>query len=121
MTLQAASEIMKNNDRLKRKEAYLKIWNRRLEEKGKLDILFDDLIEMRQKISINANFDNYRDYKFRELGRFDYSVNDCFEFHKSIQECVVPVIGEWELDRKQKLNLDSLKPWDLLEIHMTNV
>ncbi len=113
MTMQEASEIMKDNDRSKRESAYLKIWNRRLEDKEKLDLLFDKLIVMRQNISYNADFNNYRDYKFKELGRFDYNVDDCFEFHKSIKESVVPVISQWELERKTKLNLDVLKPWDL--------
>ena len=84
MTMQEASEIMKDNDRTKRESAYLTIWNRRLEHKEKLDLLFDKLIAMRQNISYNADFNNYRDYKFKELGRFDYNVDDCFEFHQSI-------------------------------------
>ena len=113
MTMQKAGEIMKDNDRSKRESAYLKIWNRRIKDKDKLDSLFNDLISMRQEISHNADFSNFRDYKFKDLGRFDYDVDDCFQFHKSIKECVVPVISQWELERKKSLKIDSLKPWDL--------
>ena len=51
------------------------------EDHEKLDVLFSELITLRQKISVNADFANYRDYKFVEMGRFDYTKEDCFQFH----------------------------------------
>ena len=37
-----------------------------------------------QKIAKNAGFEKYRDYMFPAMGRFDYTPEDCFNFHNSI-------------------------------------
>jgi oligoendopeptidase F len=49
---------------------------------------------------------------FKALGRFDYTPADCFDFHNSIQSEVVPILNGLAIDRKKKLNIPSLRPWD---------
>ena len=44
-------------------------------------------------MALNAGFDNYRDYKFAEMGRFDYTKEDCFQFHEAVKLHVLP-LGE---------------------------
>jgi oligoendopeptidase F len=112
MTLQKAGTLLKDPDRFKREEAFRKINAVRLRHKKTLDDLFDNLIRIRTQIAHNAGFENYRDYKFVELGRFDYTVKDCFEFHDSVQKVVVPMISKLDYKRKDKLGLSALKPWD---------
>ena len=41
---------------------------------------------------VNAGFDNFRDYKFVEMGRFDYTKEDCFRFHDSVKEYILPLV-----------------------------
>jgi oligoendopeptidase F len=62
---------------------------------------------------LNAGFSNYRDYKFIELDRFDYTPKECFRFHDSVQQAVVPVLDELTGERNRELNLPVLRPWDL--------
>ena len=112
-TLQAAAKFLKNTDRKIREEVYYLIQNRRFEDVEKLDTLFDDLIELRQKIATNTNFENYRDYMFKAMGRFDYTVADCEAFHQSIKTHLVPLLNEATVKRKEMLKLNELKPWDL--------
>ncbi len=112
-TLQAAAKYLKNTDRKIREEVYLLIQNRRFEDVKKLDALFDKLIELRQKVANNVNFDNYRDYKFKAMGRFDYTIEDCQAFHSSIKSNLVPLLDEVTNRRKKTLELNKLKPWDL--------
>ena len=76
---------MKDTDREKRKEAFEKINARRLLDKKRLDELLDELIEKRQLVAKHAT-DNYIDYKFQAMGRFDYDKADYAAFHKSIAE-----------------------------------
>ncbi len=78
-----------------------------------MDRLYDELIEIRQDIARNAGFENYRDYMFRKKERFDYSPNDCFAFHKAVEEYVVPLLRELDRDRRDKLTVDPLRPFDL--------
>lgn len=112
LTLQQASVLLMSTDRNKREAVYHKITNRRLQDKQTLDDLFTKLISLRHQVSVNADFNNFRDYMFKAMGRFDYTPKDCFDFHESIQSEVVPILNELAADRKKKLKVDSLKPWD---------
>lgn len=112
MTMQKASLLLKSTDREKRETIYNKLTTRRLQDENALDNLFDELIALRQKIAKNAGFDNYRDYMFAALGRFDYTPKDCFNFHDAIAKEIVPIINSFEQKRKDKLGNESYKPWD---------
>ncbi len=112
-TLQQASKFLESHDRSLREEVYRKINERRLQDKEPLNELFDKLIVRRQEIAVNADFKNYRDYRFRELGRFDYTAEDCFRFHQAVKEHVLPLVNTIYNKKKAKLGLEVLKPWDL--------
>jgi len=113
LTMQKASLLLKSNDRNKREDIYNKITSRRKEDEQTLDNLFDELIELRQKIAKNAGFSNYRDYMFAAMGRFDYNPEDCFNFHNAIEKEIVPIISTFENRRKEKLGYTNYKPWDI--------
>ncbi|MGZ3898775.1 MAG: M3 family oligoendopeptidase [Bacteroidia bacterium] len=112
MTLQKASVYLKDLDRKIREEVYYKIQERRGKDEQALNDLFNKLIGLRHKVAINTGFPNYRDYKHRALGRFDYTVQDCLNFHESVKQHVVPLIKEHDLKRKEKLKLEDYRPWD---------
>jgi oligoendopeptidase F len=111
-TLQQASKFLESPKRELREEVYRKIQERRLQDKEQLDELFTKLVALRDKVGKNAGFENYRDYKFKDLGRFDYTKEDCFQFHEAVKNQVRPLV-DFIYDRKrQKLGLPSLRPWD---------
>jgi oligoendopeptidase F len=111
-TLQQAAKFLESPDRAKREEVYRKINERRLQDKDALDDLYTKLIQKRHQVALNAGFENYRDYKFKELGRFDYNKEDCFQFHRAVKEHVLPLVNEIYERKRVKLGLDSLRPWD---------
>ncbi len=112
ITLQQAALYFKNPDRKIREEVYQIIQARKKQDENSLNKLFDELLQLRHKIAVNAGFKNYRDYKFKELGRFDYNVNDCSNFHASVKKYFVPLSKAIDEQRKKKLGNDSYKPWD---------
>lgn len=112
-TLEQASAFLRSTDRQIRQNAWQAISERRLRDKNKLDELFNKLVRLRQQIAKNAGFDNFRDYMFAAMGRFDYNVDDCMHFHQAIERTVVPVLKERAEGRKKALGLDQLKPWDM--------
>ncbi|MBC7589260.1 MAG: M3 family oligoendopeptidase, partial [Chitinophagaceae bacterium] len=112
-TLQQASKFLESKDRKLREEVYRKIQDRRLQDKDAMQDLYSKLIEKRDLVAQNAGFENYRDYKFVELGRFDYTKEDCYNFHEAVKLHVLPLIEKIYQKKKQKLGLDTLKPWDL--------
>ena len=112
-TLQQAAKFLEDHDRKLREEVYRKINERRLQDRSELNNLYNTLIEKRDRIAKNAGFDNFRDYKFKELGRFDYTKEDCFQFHEAVKQHVLPLVDIIYAGKRKKLGLDSLRPWDL--------
>ncbi|MCU0428605.1 MAG: M3 family oligoendopeptidase [Cytophagaceae bacterium] len=113
LTMQQASDYMQSPDRSIRESAYKKIQERRQKDKNTLDDLFSRLVYLRNKIAVQADFKNYRDYMFTAMGRFDYSPADCMAFHTAVQEEVVPLMNELAQERRNALKVEQLKPWDL--------
>ncbi|MEN0004341.1 MAG: M3 family oligoendopeptidase [Bacteroidota bacterium] len=113
MTLQKASTLLEEPDRTYREQVYYKINQRILQDTEHIEELFDALIEKRHRIALNAGFPNFRDYKFKALGRFDYTPADCADFHQSIAEAILPIIDELYQHRQQALRIEQLRPWDL--------
>ncbi len=111
-TLQQASKFLEDHDRSLREEVYRKINERRLQDTAQLNDLYTQLIEKRHQIAKNAGFENYRDYKFAELGRFDYTKQDCYNFHEAVKLHVLPLVEKIYAKKTQKLGLDTLRPWD---------
>jgi oligoendopeptidase F len=112
-TLQQAAKFLESADRKLREEVYLKIQERRFQDREALNHLFDQLVTKRNQIALNAGFSNYRDYKFKELGRFDYTPQDCYDFHTSIREHVVPLVKIIYEVQQKSIGADTLRPWDL--------
>lgn len=112
-TLQQAAKFLEDPDRNLREEVYRKINDRRLEDKKELNDLFSSLLGKRQQIAENAGFKNYRNYRFVELGRFDYTKEDCFQFHEAVKLHVMPLVNQLYEAKKKKLGLTNLHPWDV--------
>ncbi len=111
-TLQQAAKFLESSDRKLRESVYYKIQDRRKQDEAAMHELYSTLIAKRHQIAVNAGFENYRDYKFKELGRFDYTKEDCFQFHEAVKQYVLPLVNEIYERKRQKLGLDTLKPWD---------
>jgi oligoendopeptidase F len=113
MTLQKAGSLLEETDRTYRENIYHKINQRILQDTEPLEDLFDSLLDKRHQMALNAGFENFRDYKFAALGRFDYSVKDCLDFHDSIQFEILPLLDSLNQYRRDKLGLEVLRPWDI--------
>ena len=112
-TLQQAAKFLEDPDRNLREEVYRKINGRRLQDKKELNDLFSSLLRKRHQVALNTDFKNYRDYRFAELGRFDYNKEDCYQFHEAVKLHVMPLVNQIYEIKKQKLGLDTLRPWDV--------
>jgi len=111
-TLQQAGKFLEDPDRAVREDVYRKIQERRLADKDKLEDLFDKLIALRNKEAENAGFRNYRDYRFKELGRFDYGKEECYQFHDAVKTHIIPLVNRIQEEKRKKLQVPTLRPWD---------
>lgn len=112
-TLEQAAVFLKDTDRKVRQDAWEAITTRRLQDKEKLDVLFNGLLKLRHQVALNAGFENFRDYMFQALGRFDYTPKDCYTFHEAIEREIVPLMQVQADKRREALGLKVLKPWDM--------
>tara|TARA_B100000575_G_scaffold106589_1_gene84917 strand:- start:23756 stop:25483 length:1728 start_codon:yes stop_codon:yes gene_type:complete len=107
--------FLEANDRSVRESAWKAVADRRIQDEERLSEIFDELVQIRGEIANNAGFATYTDYMFRAMERFDYTKEDCLEFHDAIEAVCVPLMREINSRRKDSLRLGSLKPWDVNE------
>jgi oligoendopeptidase F len=113
LTLSEASSFLNSPDREKRKEVWEKIYEADATYQDRLDDIMSELISIRTQIAKNTGFDNYYDYRFQQLGRFDWSVDLCHRFHRVVEKVFKPLY-KWLLSyRRHRLGLQTLYPWDL--------
>ena len=112
-TLVQMGRFLEEPDRALREEAWTLVAKRRLQDVDKCEEIMDELIKLRHQIAKNAGFNNYLEYIFRQKGRFDYTPADCVKFHDAIESEIMPAVREIQNERRQKLNLEKLRPWDL--------
>ena len=112
-TLVQMGRYLEEPDRALRQAAWTLVANRRLQDVDKCEAIFDGLINLRDQIAKNAGFDNYLEFIFRQKGRFDYTPADCVKFHDAIESEIMPAVREIQNERRRKLNLEKLRPWDL--------
>jgi oligoendopeptidase F len=112
-TLQQVARHLEENDRARRQEVWELISKRRLQDHDALEDLYDEMIKLRTTVGRNAGFKDYRDYTFQARGRFDYTPQHCFDFHRANEKAVVPALRRRHERRRQKLGVEPLRPWDL--------
>ncbi len=114
LTLQQAAVHLEAQNSALRKKVYKQIGQRQLQDKDTLNSLYTALIRDRHQIAVNAGFENFRDYAFVAMNRFDYTSQDCFAFHEAVEKEVVPLLNTLAQERKNLLGVSTLKPWDKL-------
>ncbi len=107
--------FLEANDRQVRSSAWKGVADRRMKDEDRLSDIFDELIKIRHRIAVNAGFETYTDYMFRAMERFDYSKEDCLEFHDAIESVCIPLMHEINSKRVESLDLGILSPWDVNE------
>lgn len=112
-TLVQMARYQEEPDRAVRQETWELVARRRMQESEKMEDIFDELVKRRTQIARNAGFENYRDFAFRQKGRFDYTPAHCYQFHEAVEKEIMPVVREIQGERRRQMKLEVLRPWDL--------
>lgn len=112
-TLPQMSKYLEETDRSLRENAWERVAMRRLQDREEIDEIFDELIELRDRIARTAGFDHYVDYAFMANQRFDYRPEDCVTFHQAVEHYVVPLARRLTETRREIMGLEALRPWDM--------
>jgi oligoendopeptidase F len=113
MTLQRLARFLEEPDRRVREEAFRLIVERYLQDAQPIDKIYEQMVKLRHQMAQNADCPDYRAYAFKAMERFDYTPEDCRAFHDAIEAVIVPAVGRLLEERRRKLKLEALRPWDL--------
>src|SRR5258708_39651252 len=100
-------------ERQRREQAWRRMNERQLMDRERLHGLWVKGIQVRQEIAHNAGYDTYRDYRWQQLFRFDYTPADCQRFHEAVEQGIGPVPTRLSEKRPTILTLappDPLQP-----------
>lgn len=108
----ALGPVLAEPDRARRERAWRTISMRQLADRPALNEQWRKLLQLRQRMARNAGYENYRDYRWKQLLRFDYTPADSLAFHALVEQELVPVASAlWE-KRREMLRVETLRPWD---------
>ena len=112
-TMQQMARFAEEPDRATRQEAWELTTRRRLEDRERIDELFEKILPLRERIARNADVKDFREYMWKAMKRFDYTPDDCLRFADAIHKTCVPLVDELDRQRAADLKLNKLRPWDL--------
>lgn len=112
-TLVEMRTLFDSSDRSHRKAVWQKMAERQLADRQALNELWQELFKLRKRIAANAGYDNYRDYRWKLLKRFDYSPQDSQQFRDAIAREVVPAANRIYEKLTDELGIERLRPWDV--------
>lgn len=103
---------LKDKDRETRRRAFELISQLWLSKRASLNHIYSEMLTRRQQMALNASLPDFRAYAFRQMRRFDYTPEACFAFHEAIEKVAVPATRRIIARRRERLELDQIRPWD---------
>jgi oligoendopeptidase F len=113
LTLPQLQPVYQNPERAVRERAWRLAAQRWLADRAAINELWQKFLKLRQQMAVNAGLSDFRAFRWQKLHRFDYTPADCFQFHQAIEAEVVPVASRIYEKRRQRLGVETLRPWDL--------
>ena len=113
VTLTQLSPVYLETDRELRQHAWRLAYDRWLADREAINAVWVKLLGVRRQLAANASLPDYRAYRWRQLLRFDYTPDDCKQFHRAIEQVAVPAAARLNEKRRKQLGVETLRPWDL--------
>jgi M3 family oligoendopeptidase len=96
-----------------RRESFLISRDWFLKNRMTITKIFDDLVQVRQKMAETIGEKNYLGLGYMGMGRTDYGVNESASFRKFVKDYVVPLQNKIHAEQAKALGTQTLKPWDV--------
>jgi len=104
--------VLDDPDRERREQAWRTMTARQLQDREKINKIWVKKMQLRQQIAHNAGFESFREYRWQQLLRFDYTPDDCKAFHAAVEDVIVPAASKLREKHRRMLGLERLRPWD---------
>ena len=112
-TMPQMSVYAESRDRGVRERAWRATAARRLQDREKIDAIFDEMVGLRHRVATNAGFDSFTGFMYAAKHRFDYDPAMCVAFHDGVEKEIMPLCARFDAIRTESLGIDTLMPWDL--------
>ncbi len=113
VTLSQLRPVYLSDDRTKRERAWRAATQRQLADRSAINALWQKFLQLRQKLAANANKRSYREFRWQQMLRLDYTPADCVAFQNAIELAVVPAAKRLYEKKSKQLGVQTLRPWDL--------
>ena len=113
LPITALYSTLDDPNRERREQAWRTITARQLQDREKINDIWVKKMRLRQQIAHNAGFESFREYRWQQMFRFDYTPDDCKRFHAAVEQVIVPVASQIREKHRQMLGVERLRPWDI--------
>jgi oligoendopeptidase F len=113
VTISQLRPVYLDTDRAKRERAWRAAMQRQLADRLAINALWQKFLPLRQKLAANADKRSYREFRWQQMLRLDYTPADCIAFQNAIEQAVVPAAKRLYDKRRKQLGVATLRPWDL--------
>lgn len=113
VTISQLRPVLLDTDRSRREKAWRLSLQRQMADRQPLNALWQTFLTLRRQLAANAGMRDFRDYRWQQLFRFDYTPADCLRFHQAIETAVVPAAKRLYDKRRRQLGVSTLRSWDL--------
>ncbi len=115
ITLVQLKSKLQTPERDLREELWRLLSDRQLEDRNAINEIWKQLMDIRRQLAENADQEGYRAYRWQQRTRLDYEPEDSLQFVDAVKEVVVPaatlVYGRYQ----ERMGLDELRPWDVID------
>lgn len=112
-TARQMEAILWDPNRETRQTGWEKLAERQLADREAINDGWVEYMKLRGQIAANAGEAGYRDYRWKQLLRFDYTPDDCKSFHQAIEKAVVPAVNRLMERRRRAIGDNHLRYYDI--------
>jgi oligoendopeptidase F len=119
LTLTQAKSALLDIDREVRRRIWELISERQLTDREAINDLWVKFMDIRSQLPVNADFEDYRSFRWQQRVRLDYEVEDSKQFLDAVLKVAVPAATRVYQRYAERMGIDSVRPWDLLNNQST--
>ena len=119
LTLTQVKSAMLTTDRSVRKQLWELTSERQLADRDAINDLWVKFMGIRAQLPANAGYGDYRSFRWLQRLRLDYSPEDSKRFLAAVKEVAVPAATRVYQRYTKRLDIESVRPWDLLNNQTT--
>ena len=110
--LSQMNKYMLSDNREERKKSSERFYNYFELIEDKFDSVFDELVNVRDRMAKKLGYDNFVDLGYIRMKRTEYNEFDVIKFREEVREKWIPLVYEFNNQKKKRLGIEELKYYD---------